>query len=845
MSNIYNVNRIGFQVPVCTKSFKGATPPFKNNESSNESKNNILPWTVAVASSATAIAFGLRYYKLSTNYPKDASLLASKVENLVKNNAKIKKQNEKLSKSISDLKLKLDTALSINNKKNITDTEFKNKVLEDLKDGKLPYNSFDIPKNEYSGYKWSTSCQNRIAYKPFAVKTNPTNELSDLKTSNLIEKLKLNGKVKFEIPNEGGASSKQAEDAKIAGQQIKDLGKTVETDMKITYGANTAWTDEKISRDILQNFYDGHGHTLEGVKFDIQKIHDKYKVRISGDSTYSYDKIKNIGDSTKSGDLYSAGGFGEGSKVISASMLNKLDTTYVKYGSSDWNITYERNSDNVKTAMMTRKICNVPEEKGNFIEFDTKDKSFIEKLINAKDYFYHPHNPDFNNFTFENKDFAFKYLGKGKKGNLYMTQRFEYNDNGKWENNVDDMTIVFKRKPDKSFNIGRDRTYLDNNDIKMLSKSFAKNMTNEELTSSISSLKDIWEKETNPLKKNTTTASKAFLKGLIEESSSRNLGIDFNGLKVASEYLENENIDNFLRSEGYMICDSELKYIAMPSANEVLASLSKHTSVTPTPVEVKKIKIIRKAVQLIQQGMNNLVTSKNLEKISKMDIQIDDKKFLSLCNDTSFWVRLKTNSKLKDLVKNEKDLEKVQNAISGKDLKEAKEIVLNSIKNNYKNEIIQSVKLENSSDLRELLNINKNNNFINFSGIKTEDGRIMVEDIIEKPLLSAKDAQCPQFVFNSVIEKQDSTLAEAIINDKGYQGHWVAQKHLENATFSEMLATWLHEMTHQYAGDGTMDFGYKLTDVMGEALGSTTKDNSLAQKLSTLEQLYKDIDKQG
>ena len=32
------------------------------------------------------------------------------------------------------------------------------------------------------------------------------------------------------------------------------------------------WSDEKIARDLLQNFYDAHGHTLEGTKIDIKKF---------------------------------------------------------------------------------------------------------------------------------------------------------------------------------------------------------------------------------------------------------------------------------------------------------------------------------------------------------------------------------------------------------------------------------------------------------------------------------------------------------------------------------------------------------------------------------------------
>ena len=74
---------------------------------------------------------------------------------------------------------------------------------------------------------------------------------------------------------------------------------------------------------------------------------------------------------------------------------------------------------------------------------------------------------------------------------------------------------------------------------------------------------------------------------------------------------------------------------------------------------------------------------------------------------------------------------------------------------------------------------------------------------------------------------------------KGYEPKvFIEIKALNKMNFYELLATWLHEITHKYGGDGTKDFGYKLTDVMGLELESLMNNPERLEKLRYLRSVF-------
>lgn len=152
-----------------------------------------------------------------------------------------------------------------------------------------------------------------------------------------------------------------------------------------------------------------------------------------------------MGSSTKH-DPLDAGGYGEGTRAVAVSLLSKADITNVKYASGDWAMTYGRSSDDLKSAYMTQTLSKNSEKvKGSTVEFETENADIAHKLLEAKDYFNHPHNPDFKNLDFENEFFGFKLKDDGAKGNIYLIQRYE--TDGESNNGLRGATIVFKTQP--------------------------------------------------------------------------------------------------------------------------------------------------------------------------------------------------------------------------------------------------------------------------------------------------------------------------------------------------------------------------------------------------------------
>src|SRR3989344_219762 len=100
-----------------------------------------------------------------------------------------------------------------------------------------------------------------------------------------------------------------------------------------------SWDMEKAGRDVWQNFFDAAGGTVDGVRYQVaeegEDENKRYVVTVEGDAEYDYRKLLHIGGTSKE-DNSTAGGFGEGSKILSLVLLRDQGFTDVKFGSSDW-----------------------------------------------------------------------------------------------------------------------------------------------------------------------------------------------------------------------------------------------------------------------------------------------------------------------------------------------------------------------------------------------------------------------------------------------------------------------------------------------------------------------------
>lgn len=419
----------------------------------------------------------------------------------------------------------------------------------------------------------------------------------------LMRELRNTGHVKLSIPNEGGVKVKPY-DAVIHPEDDYRLNVTQDAGIKIRYGTKLQWSNFKIARDLLQNYYDGHGHTLEGVNIEVNKTADgKYKIKISGESSWDYSHLDQMGSSTKH-DPLDAGGYGEGTRAVAVSLLSKADITNVKYASGDWAMTYGRSSDDLKSAYMTQTLSKNSEKvKGSTVEFETENADIAHKLLEAKDYFYHPHNPDFKNLDFENEFFGFKLKDDGAKGNIYLIQRYE--TDGESNNGLRGATIVFKTQPNhptlveksggEQFELGTgvDRAQIPSYDVNRILSRYIKTMTDEELTQTISSMEKFWG-ESGTEKDRLNDMYVPFVK----EAHRRGLGIDFKDAHYV--YLDKPSTSSYdmAKNMGYKIANKSMKDVGMQSFNAKDESKLPHQ---PTEEQSKEIRLLEEGVRILQE----------------------------------------------------------------------------------------------------------------------------------------------------------------------------------------------------------------------------------------------------
>lgn len=540
----------------------------------------------------------------------------------------------------------------------------------------------------------------------------PTSVEKVTPTETYIKELFQNGTIIFDYTYGKSKIIKNSK-AYVTGKEF-GMSENLPTDLTKKYGKRVCWSDEKIARDILQNFYDAHGHSLEGTTIQIKKVGKNFKIRINGQSEYEYKNIQYIGAGEKDTDLYNAGGFGEGTKILSAVLLANGKTDKVTFSSANWSIDYTL-SNKTNDAIIMREFnkLNLP-TKGNFVEFETEDLNLVRKIIDARNYFYHPENPDFKDLTFENEHWGFKFLPKDEGGNLYMTQRFEYETNGTWENPLKELVLIFKRRPEDANLLGknRDRINLRTSELKdIISKDFAKTMSDEELINAILSFEQVWNTKYDRETKDNIAYE--IFEVLAETAINRNLQFDFKDKKFASLYLAyNMDINEIVKNLGYDLISSRMHLLGADTVNEIYKKTRLHTPIMPNEIEKKKLILLEEGIALL------------------------------------------------------------------------------------------------------------------------------AEDKAMKERINIEEAKKPRFLFNAEEAKEKEVVAESVVEDKVYKGHWVDRNALNKKEFYELLAIWLHEITHKYAGDGTKDFGYKLTDVMGLELESLMNNSERLEKLRYLRSVF-------
>ena len=352
----------------------------KQEETYTKSKVNgmVLATALSAAVLGGAVMHGHGKWKISN--------LKNKVTELTNDNETIKNTLTKAEEKVKNLTNDNETLSSINKrlqaeaqkaKDKLTDIfegdiapkDMRDKIFNELK-GKIEKGDYgyDIAQPPVTG-KGGAKIYDDAVPLPSSAGTSNRAGIRELQ----IPEIASDGRFNYEIP--------MSDEVKITHMQSVDFTpvKSQPTNISESYADSVKWDNDKIARDVLQNFYDGHGQTLDGVRLHFEPTRTgKYKVRIEGKSTYTPDKAVYIGESTKRNDAKAAGNYGEGLKMATLKLLKDGGAQDVKIASDNWKVTYSLDKGNLSDKrVLSYSLDKTDKYNGNYIEFETSDKELL------------------------------------------------------------------------------------------------------------------------------------------------------------------------------------------------------------------------------------------------------------------------------------------------------------------------------------------------------------------------------------------------------------------------------------------------------------------------------------
>ncbi len=381
-----------------------------------------------------------------------------------------------------------------------------------------------------------------------------------------------------------------------------------ETNISMNYADSIKWNVDKIARDLMQNFFDGHGQTLDGVRLSFEKQDNgKYKVRIEGDAQYSQEKAILLGESTKRNDSRAAGNFGEGLKVVVLKLLKEYGAQEVNISSDDWRVNFKPQESKIcKKDILSYSLLHQDEIDGNYIEFETDNMELLQALRKSINNFYHSNNPDFQNFSFENDLFAIKLLNKDEQGSIYIAgQKFEfYNEHTVkmgWDT-LDGVVVLFKEKPKNTdkFDISRDRIMLQRADLKNILQNFivSPKTSKEDAAKLLLMFNKYWEKASYGSDKSDAVIQDIF-SAILNGISTKGLKFKFGANCIAASQKYFDQKENIYKGS-YRICKNEFARLGMIPIETKYRQDQPQALVEPNEFEIKKIGIIKEVLKVLE-----------------------------------------------------------------------------------------------------------------------------------------------------------------------------------------------------------------------------------------------------
>ncbi len=545
------------------------------------------------------------------------------VKTLTYNNENLTKVNERL----KEIAQRGKDALSDILEGDLAPKDRRDKILNDLKE-KIENGDYgyDIKNPPITGKGGATVHPDAIPLPSSAGTTNRIN-IKELD----IPQIASDGRFDYEVP--------MSDEVKITHMKSADFSpvKCQPTNISESYADSVKWNNDKIARDILQNFFDGHGQTLDGVRFHFEPVSNgKYNVSIEGKSTYTPDKAVYIGESTKHTNARAAGNYGEGLKMATLKLLKDGGAEDVRIASDNWKVTYFLTDGNLSDKrVLSYSLDKTGGYNGNYIEFETSDKNLLNSLRATINRFYNSGNTHFKCPDFENDILGIKNLHKGEKGGIYIAgQRFEFD--GQFDS-LDGIVIFIKEKlPVKVVDISRDRTSLNTADIQGIGSWLARNenMSKDDKVKLLKSLERYWDEKEYDKKTPMDSFLEYFLNLVNLASDNNKLYIKFPENNI-SYSLATPDVVYDLRLKGYRVCKSYFLNVGMPTIRNVLGDARAHDVVIPNDVQKKKILILKEAINKLSPSLKDKhFSSDELNtKIYLFDRNsIKDRKMYSDCN---------------------------------------------------------------------------------------------------------------------------------------------------------------------------------------------------------------------
>ena len=584
---------------------------FAPKKESNKVKTDAKILAVALSSAVLGGVIARKKFKF------DIGLLEHKVRNLTEENDGIKQIIKKTEEQVTELTNKNETLKKLNKalteetekaKSRLTDifegdinpSERRAKIFEELKakvdNGTYGYDIETPPVTNIGGQKVYDDAV------PFPEPSTTRNRIHMKELD--IPEIKEDGSFEYQLPmsDEVHLSFVNPKD-----REFDPISKAT-TSISESYASSVQWDNDKIARDLLQNFYDGHGQTLDGVKLQfVPTKNGKYKVRIEGQSTYAPDKAVYIGESSKKDNARAAGNYGEGLKMAVLKLLKDQGAENVEIASDVWKLNYTLEKGNLSDKrVLSYSLGKVDQYDGNYLEFETNNKDLLESLRTTINRFYNSGNTHFKCPDFENSVIGIKNLERGEKGGFYIAgQRFEFD--GKYDG-LKEIAIFLKEKPPIDIlDPSRDRISLNTSDLENIGRWLARsnNISKDDKVKILRSLDPYWKYKNyfdlTPVDKFISS----FLRELqyidnIDKSKAIHI-------KYPDEYVAFSNASNDiimdLQRNGYIVCKGEFSGTGMKTIHDVVGDARKHEVVVPNEQQKKKILVLKEAIKKLSPAL--------------------------------------------------------------------------------------------------------------------------------------------------------------------------------------------------------------------------------------------------